>query len=264
MPADAPNLEDLRYQYLALMEENTRLVEALASRDAFLAVAAHELRNPMTPIIGRVGYLRLLIGKPDVSLVKVDESLVQLEWMISRYIQRATVLLDISRANTGKLKFNPVPVDVCELISEVTENVRPLAEHAGSDFDLEFPEQGLIIHSDHLSLEQIIDNLITNAIKYGGGSRILISAAAHSESATAVICVRDEGPGIAPADQIRIFERFERALRPGEKTTGFGVGLWIVRQLTEAMGGTITVQSGPGTGSAFTITMPLQLAKDIQ
>lgn len=262
MPSDCPSLDELRTRNAELMEENARLVEAIASRDAFLAIAAHELRNPMTPIIGRVSLLRHIVGKPDCSADKIEKSLGDIEWLISRYIQRATTLLDISRVNTGNLKLDPALVNVCALIREIAESARPLAEHAGSTLDLQLRPEGLTIFVDRLSLEQIIDNLISNAVKYGGGTPILITATADFENDAAVICVRDNCPGIAPADQSRIFERFERAVRPGEQVTGFGVGLWIVRQLTVAMGGTITVHSEPGVGSAFTITMPLQLAKD--
>lgn len=262
MPSDCPCPDELRRRNAELMEENARLLEAIASRDAFLAIAAHELRNPMTPIFGRVSLLRRMIGKSDWSTEKIEKSLEQIEWLISRYVQRATTLLDISRVNTGKFKFDPTLVDVCALIQEVAESVRPLADHSGSNLVLQLRREGLTILSDRLSLEQIIDNLISNAVKYGAGTPILISATADIENNTGVISVRDEGPGIALADQTRIFERFERAVRPGEQATGFGVGLWIVRQLTEAMGGTITVYSQPGLGSAFTITMPLQQAKD--
>lgn len=262
MPPNCPSPDELRTRNAELLEENARLREAISSRDAFLAIAAHELRNPMTPIFGRVSLLRHMVGKPDCSADKIEKSLGHIEWLISRYIQRATTLLDIARVTTGHLKFDPVLVKVCPLIREIAESVRPLAEHAGSTLDLQLQPEGLTILGDRLSLEQIIDNLISNAVKYGGGTPILITATADFKNDTAVICVRDNGPGIAPADQSRIFERFERAVRPGEQVTGFGVGLWIVRQLTEAMGGAITVYSEPGMGSAFTITMPLQLAKD--
>ena len=262
VPADCHDSDELRARNAELMQENARLLEAVAFRDAFLAIAAHELRNPMTPIVGRVSHLRRMIDKPDFALEKIGKSLEQIEWLISRYVQRATTLLDVSRVNTGRFTFDPALVDVCALIRETAESVRPLAEHMGSPLSLELPSEGLTVQTDRLSLEQIIDNLISNAIKYGAGTPISVSATADVENDVAVIRVRDSGPGIAPTDQLRIFERFERAVRPGEQTTGFGVGLWIVRQLTEAMGGTITVDSEPGRGSAFTINMPLQSAKD--
>ncbi len=259
--SDYDNAGELRSRNAQLVAENARLMEAVESRDAFLAIVGHELRNPMTPIIGRITVLRHMIGKPDITLAKIGDRLEQLEWLISRYVQRATTLLDISRVNSGKFTFNPKLIDVCALIREVVESVSPIAEHAGSTIALELPSEGMIIHSDRLSLEQIIDNLVSNAIKYGAGTPILISATSHTENAVAVICVSDCGPGIAPIDQARIFERFERAVHLGGQT-GFGVGLWIVRQLTEAMGGTIAVHSDPGAGSTFTLTMPLQSAKE--
>lgn len=264
VPADCTPAEALVARNAELMEENARLLEAIASRDAFLAIAAHELRNPMTAIVGRVSYLRRLAARRDVSPEKIDNSFELLEWLISRYVQRATTLLDVSRVNTGNFNLNPDLFDVCTLIREVGDSVRPLAEHAGSVLVFELPDNGVTLHTDRLALEQILDNLLSNAIKYGGATPILIRATADDVSNTLAISVRDNGPGIAVADQARIFDRFERAVRPGERAAGFGVGLWIVRQLTQALGGTINVQSEPGAGSTFTIMMPLQQAKDTE
>lgn len=258
---DCSHREELAARIAQLERENVSLTEALASRDLFLAVAAHELRNPMTAIAGRVGFLRRLIGKKSSSAEKIEASCDQLEWLIMRYMQRANILLDVARVNTGNFKFIPEVVDVHALMHEVVESLCPLAEHAGCDISFDLQDE-LALHTDRLSLEQIFDNLISNAIKYGSGSRIAIHAFSDQKNGAAYISVRDHGPGIDPADQARIFQRFERAVLPGQRATGFGIGLWVVRQLTEALGGTITVQSEPGLGSTFTIMMPLKLNKD--
>jgi two-component system OmpR family sensor kinase len=247
-----------------LMDENAKLLDAIKARDAFLVIAAHELRNPMTAIAGRVGFLRRLLSKRSTSQEKVLKSCEQLDWLISRYIQRATMLLDVSRVNTGNCTFNPSSFDICKLIHEVSEALRPLAGHAGSQICFELPSEGLMLHTDRLSLEQILDNLISNAINYGGATQISVQAWTDSNQGRSFISIHDKGPGIALIDQARIFEKFERAAPTQGLVAGFGVGLWIVRELTEALGGTITVQSELGAGSSFTISMPIKLEKETQ
>ena len=153
--------------------------------------------------------------------------------------------------------MSQVEVDVCEAAASVVENFRPLVDHSRSTLALELPDRPVAILGDRLALEQILDNLVSNAIKYGAGKPIVVSVLDDTERGHARIAVRDEGPGISAENQARIFERFERAVKPGDRAGGFGVGLWIVQQLCEAMGGAIEVTSSPGAGSAFSITLPL-------
>lgn len=254
--------DELDRRIAGLTRENKRLTEAVAARDAFLAFAAHELRNPMTPIVGRVELLRRMIGT--ASDEKIAHSIEHIEWLIARFMTRATTLLDVSRVNSGMLKLDAVAVDICELARMVGSNLRLLAERARSEISLDLTDTSIEVVGDPLAIEQILENLVSNAIKYGGGSPILISAAADPEKGIACISVRDGGPGISPESQARIFQRFERAVRPKSQVGGFGVGLWIVKQLSEAMNGTIEVTSAPGAGSTFCITLPLDQAKDTE
>ena len=256
-PADnaGVSVEDLIKRNQELTDEVARLAEAVAARDAFIAVAAHELRNPMTPIVARVDMLRRAIGK--ASIEKIDQSLEQIQWLIARFLKRATTILDVSRMTSKKFTVSQVEVDVCEAAASVVENFRPLVDHSRSTLALELPNRPVAILGDRLALEQILDNLVSNAIKYGAGKPIVVSVLDDTERGHARIAVRDEGPGISAENQARIFERFERAVKPGDRAGGFGVGLWIVQQLCEAMGGAIEVTSSPGEGSAFSITLPL-------
>jgi signal transduction histidine kinase len=253
---------EIRRQNAALIEEVARLTEAVAARDTFLAVAAHELRNPMTPIIGRVQMLRHAAGRPDFQIGRLVENLDQIEWLIAHYLKRATTLLDVSRITSGKLSLSQAPVDLCVVAREVAANFRPLAQYAGSDLDLRLPGESLVVSGDHLAIEEILDNLVSNAIKYGANTPISLDIRADRKGRFAMICVEDRGPGISADKQARIFERFERAVQPGEHRGGFGVGLWIVRQLCEAMEGAVTVHSKLGRGSTFCVTLPLQSSKD--
>ena len=139
-----------------------------------------------------------------------------------------------------------------------------MAGLAGSNLSADLPHGPLLVSGDRLALEEILDNLVSNAIKYGSNEPILLSAGVDEEKRLAVIDVSDRGPGIPSANQARIFERFERAVQPGEHLAGFGVGLWIVRQLCEGMGGSVTVNSSPGQGSTFRVGLPLHSSKEIK
>ena len=245
--------EALQRQVHELTEANARLSEAVAARDSFLAVAAHELRNPMTPIIGRVQILKRLVERGDLAPEKLTSALDQIEWLMGLYVKRANTLLDVSRITTGNLRVVLEPVDACEIAAQVASTFGPLASHSRSSIKTNFPPGGLTVFADRLALEQVLDNLVSNAIKYGAGAPIVLRAT--SDGIKARIDVIDSGPGMSEADQARIFGRFERAVRPGERSAGFGVGLWIVHQLCQAMEGTVSVRSRPGNGSIFTVTL---------
>jgi len=260
--------ESIRYKILAikneeLIAENAQLREAVAARDAFLAVAAHELRNPMTPIIGGIERLCHMMNNPDLGRDALKKTAERIEWLMARYVRRATTLLDVSRVTTGKLRLDPAQTDIGTVVQDVVESFAPLAEYAGSSLTFSVPEQRVVRMGDRLALEQIIDNLVSNAIKYGAGGRIHVAASEDAVTGEILLEVRDSGPGISPHNQALIFERFERAVEPGAHSGGFGVGLWIVRQLAEAMGGTVKISSRVNEGSTFTVTLPLQPHKDI-
>ncbi|TNC12325.1 HAMP domain-containing histidine kinase [Methylobacterium terricola] len=238
----------------SLRREVETLRRALAERDAFLAGVAHELRNPMTPILGQVERL-LGAAERDAPEGRVAQGLAQLRWLVERYVRRATTLLDVSRVQAGQLALLAAPVPLAEVAAEVVDALAPMAAHAGSTVSVTVPED-LVLSCERLALDQILDNLVTNAIKYGDGGAIAVSGV--REAGAARIRVSDRGVGIPLADQARIFERFERAVAdPGTAPVGFGVGLWLVRRLAEAMGGTVAVESRPGEGATFTVTLPL-------
>jgi two-component system, OmpR family, sensor kinase len=256
--------QNIREHNARLIAEVARLTEAVEARDAFLAVAAHELRNPMTPIIGRIQILARAVRRPDFQRERLVQSLEEIEWLITRYLKRANVLLDVSRITSGKLALERLPVDVCEVAREVVENFLPLRQRAGSHLTLDLPCEPIIVSGDRLAIEEILDNLVSNANKYGANKPILLRIGVDEEQHCAVIRVSDSGSGISADDQARIFERFERVVQPGEQLPGFGVGLWIVRQLCQGMEGSVRVDSIPGQGSTFSVALPLQSPKDLK
>jgi signal transduction histidine kinase len=234
-----------------LQERNAALAAAVTARDTFLSVAAHELRNPMTPIIGQVQRLRRQLESGACSLVEVEKSVKRIEWLVDIYLKRATTLLDVSRITTGKLRLELSDFDVSALARSIAESMEAAVHYSGSTLSVRV-EDGLQVHADRLALEQILDNILLNAIKYGAGEPITLAVFSRGEE----FCleVRDCGVGMSPADRQRIFEPFERAIAYTTKA-GFGVGLWVVRQLVDAMGGRIEVESTPGEGTTFAVTL---------
>lgn len=238
-------------------ERVAELQEAIAARDAFIAVVAHELRNPMTPILGSVQRLRRIARRHEGLPAEFDSGLKRLEWLIDRYVRRATTLLDVTRISAANFNLMPDDVDYAALVRGVVEQSAPAARHVGTVVSVEAPASlpGLC---DRLAFEQIAENLVTNAIKYGDEKPVLVRLAARRD--TVELSVSDRGLGISAADQSRIFERFERVIAHARKGTGFGVGLWIVRQLVEAMGGRISLESTVGRGSTFHVELPIRAA----
>jgi two-component system OmpR family sensor kinase len=256
--------QNIREHNARLIAEVARLTEAVEARDTFLVVAAHELRNPMTPIIGRIQILARAARRTDFQRERLVQSLEEIEWLITRYLKRANILLDVSRITSGKLALERLPVDLCEVAREVVANFLPLRQRAGSDLTLDLPYEPIIVSGDRLAIEEILDNLVSNANKYGANKPILLRIGLDEEQHHAVIRVSDSGSGISAGDQARIFERFERVVQPGEQLPGFGVGLWIVRQLCQGMAGSVRVDSTPGQGSTFSVALPLQSSKDLK
>ncbi len=257
----AESADELHRRIVELNEENVRLRDAVSARDTFLAVTAHELKNGMTPVLGRVDFLRPRLGA--MSPEKLDAALDHIVWLVGVFAKRATTLLDVSRMTSGKLKVDRVKVDGIKIIEDVTEGFRPFAERAGSSLTLDISDTPVEVLGDRLSLEQVMDNLVSNAIKYGNGKPIVVSACAESNG-LARFTVRDSGPGISSQNEARIFERFERAVLPGDNAGGFGIGLWVVKQLVDAMDGTIEISSTPGAGATFCVTLPLYANKETE
>ncbi|MEI7038177.1 HAMP domain-containing sensor histidine kinase [Fulvimonas yonginensis] len=227
------------------------LRKAIAVRDDFIAIAAHELRNPMTPIAGQVELLLSRARREGASPALIA-GLERLELAIAHYLRRATTLLEVSRLNAGHIRLQPSTFDMAELVELITRNYQVLAERAGSVLQCH-AEPRVVGTWDRLSSEQVLDNLLSNAIRYGAGKPIRVELARVAEGI--VLKVRDQGVGIPDHVQARIFERFERG-GMDRTSGGFGVGLWLVRQLVEAQGGRIEVRSRPSRGSTFVVQLP--------
>jgi signal transduction histidine kinase len=230
------------------------LAEALRSREEFLSLASHELRTPLTPLALRLQSLaREAAKQPNSSFAQnVNAYIDTANRQVLKLSALVAALLDVSRMALGKLKLDLEPVDLGTVVRDVAFRYRPRAERASCVLDVEAPS--VTGRWDAHRLEQVVNNLIENAIEFGRGNPIRIRLQATSEKAR--LTVRDEGIGIDPNHQLRIFERFERAVS-SRNYGGFGLGLYICRTIVEALEGTISVQSELGRGSTFTVELPL-------
>jgi PAS domain S-box-containing protein len=239
------DLTDRKKAYVAAQQ-------AVRLRDDFISVASHELKTPLTALRLQVDGFRRTMARGPVSPDRLAKLGDDLDHSVSRLDRLVDDLLDFSRLASGRLDLRIELVDWAALVDELGERFAPHLEEAHCPLALHL-DPAVVGSWDRLRLEQITTNLLSNAIKYGGGAPIELTLSA--DPARATLCVRDHGIGIAVEDQTRIFERFERAVS-SRSYGGFGLGLWIVRRVIEALGGTIAVESRPGMGATFTVTLP--------
>lgn len=259
-------VEDITERKLAeeerdrLLAERTRLLadaeEGVRVRDVFLAMAAHELKTPLTPLKMELDGLLVAARSAAAHDPATERTKVHLERMgrqVVRLEHLLTDLLDVVRMSTGRLQVTLERMDLAELARDLVARHREHARRAGSALELraDSPIEGAW---DRGRLEQVMTNLLSNAIKFGAGKPISVAVSAEAEVARLV--VKDGGPGIADELQARIFEKFERAVSE-RHYGGLGLGLWISRQIVQALGGGIRVESQPGAGAAFIVELPL-------
>jgi signal transduction histidine kinase len=239
----------------AVAAENATLFQearaAVRYRDEFLSIASHELNTPLTPLrLQLESALRGVVeerlrGKLTLSVKQVDR--------ISKLVGE---LLDVSRITSGKLHLREESIDLADLLREVTEAHQGELSRAGCELHL--TSSGPVVGTwDRLRLSQVVANLLSNAAKYGAGKPVDITLTAPDDSA--VLTIADRGIGIPAKDQERIFERFERAAS-ARNYGGFGLGLFIAKQIIEASGGHVRAEIREGGGTTFTVTLPRRSA----
>jgi signal transduction histidine kinase/CHASE3 domain sensor protein len=237
--------------------DNARLYresrEAVGARDDFLSIASHELKTPVTTLQLQIqSLLRRAEVDPSHAAQATVERLAAADRQVIRLTKLINELLDISRITGKGLELELEPVDLSVVVRDVVTRNDEEAKKARCEIRLEL-ESSPSGDWDRMRVEQIVTNLLSNAIKYGAGQPIEIRVDGDENAAR--LTVRDRGIGIPPENQARIFERFERAVSKSDYG-GFGLGLWIVRQIVDAHGGEIRVTSAPGQGSAFTVELP--------
>ncbi len=231
-----------------LLREAQRAIEV---RDAFLSVAGHEFRTPLAAL--SLMFHNWTVRARTENDPKTIERIEKAQKQVERLVRLTDDLLDIGRISSGRLELRPEPMDLTAMVREVAERLDESVRRSGARVEIEAP--GPVVGEwDRSRLDQIVTNLLTNAVKFGPGQPILLRIR-RNEGETE-LTVRDGGIGIAPADQERIFDRFERAVSE-RSYAGIGLGLWITRQLVGAHGGTITVESEPGHGATFRVLLPV-------
>jgi signal transduction histidine kinase len=220
--------------------------------DEFISTAAHELRNPINALHLTLNAIDLLVGRNEpLDISELRERIGRAIGQVDRLNALLNCLLDISRLSSGHLGLKITQFDLSALTREVVSRIGE--ENKRPDISLDAPDE-LIIRSDRLKLEQVIVNLLSNAIKYGDGKPVEITLS--SEGALISVQIKDHGIGIAPEDHERIFKRFERG---DHSSRGFGLGLWISKEIIQALGGKITLTSKLGAGSTFQVSFPRDL-----
>jgi signal transduction histidine kinase len=227
------------------------LAEALSARDNFIAVAAHELRNPLNVFVLTLQLLhrvsRDTIGSSQLDDV-IEKSRIQLD-RLSLLVDR---LLDVTRIRAGTFELYRETFDLSGLIREVAARFASEPSPVRISLDLEPVIRGAW---DRIRIDQALTNLLSNAIKYGRQKPVSVTA--RIKNSYAVVRVRDQGVGISPENLERIFEQFERVETTSGKE-GLGLGLWITQRIIAAHGGKIAACSELGDGSVFTLSLPLQ------
>jgi PAS domain S-box-containing protein len=233
-------------------QERIRLAqaqEAIRLRDEFLSIVSHELKTPLAALQLQLENLRNKTQHLDESLAGRLDRVMHSGDRLADLIES---LLDVSRIATGRLSLNKERFDLAEAFRQVLDSMSSTADKAGSELvaRLEGPLEGVW---DRVRMEQVLTNLLSNALKYGAGTPVEVELRREGEEA--VLEVRDRGPGVPAGDEERIFGRFERSssLR---HYGGLGVGLYVAREVVHAHGGTTHVHNHPQGGACFTVRLP--------
>jgi excisionase family DNA binding protein len=224
---------------------------ALRSRDEFLATASHELRTPLTALSGQAQLALRRIGREGPEPKRFEHSLRTIATQADKLARLVNELLDISRLESGKLQLNRQPTDLAALVEEAVCMARELSDHHVITFD---PQVAVTAEVDQLRLEQVINNLLDNALKYspqGGHIEVTLTEPRPGE---VELSVRDHGLGIRPEKRPQIFERYYQAHGDGFRS-GMGLGLYITREIVELHGGAIQAEFPEDGGSRFIVRL---------
>jgi len=230
--------------------------QALNVREQFLSLASHELKTPLTALLGYSSLLQKRTRQGQPVGQREQRAIAAIAHQTNRLYELVAVLLDLSRIETGQLMLQYQPVDLALLAQHVVDELHPtLTVH--HRLHLVRPRQPVVVLGDDMRLEQVLQNLLHNAIKYSpNGGTLTVRVTRHGDEARP--SVSDEGIGIPQDAQARLFQRFFRAANVGEQhISGLGIGLYVVREIVARHGGTIDVHSSENAGATFTVRLPL-------
>ncbi|MET1070676.1 MAG: hybrid sensor histidine kinase/response regulator [Pseudomonas prosekii] len=253
-------LEQSRREQEALLKQlqNTQneLEQAVRMRDDFMSIVAHEVRTPLNGLILETQLRKMHLARDNAAAFTLDKMHAMVdrdERQIKSLIRLIEDMLDVSRIRTGKLSIRPSRFDLVKLVDNLLQNFAPQVDAA--DSSVVFTAEGAVEgHWDEFRIEQVISNLLTNALRYGGKGQIDVRVYCHGGEAR--VEVQDRGIGISEENQKRIFLQFERV---SAKTVvaGLGLGLFISEQIVAAHGGSIVVESKINEGALFRVCLPL-------
>jgi PAS domain S-box-containing protein len=248
--------EDERHQLL--LREQAALAEAreaIRIRDAFFSVAAHELKTPLTSLLGNIQLIQRRAARDGFLQERNQHAFEVVNAQALRLNRLVEALLDASRLESGQLSLDRRQLDLRTLVQQVLAEVQPtLTQHT---IVYQAPDQALMVDGDALRLEQVLQNLIQNAVKYSpGASQVHVDLA--QQDGVACVAVTDQGIGIPEDALVRVFRRFYRASNADERhISGLGIGLYVVKEIVTLHGGTVEIDSTEGAGSTFTVCLPL-------
>lgn len=227
-----------------------------AALTMLMAVLSHELRLPVHALNFSLGVCLDRLRAGEVPRAWLEEKLARQQKSVWRLRHLIDTFLDVAQISSGRLRLDLQPIDLRELTQEVVSRLSDDFSWAGCPCDVRVA--GPVVGNwDKLQLDVVITSLVSNAMKYGAGRPVHVAVSGTDREG--ILTVRDEGAGIEPADQERIFDKFVR-LGPSDDPTspapGLGLGLWIVKHIVETMGGTVDIESAPGAGATFTVTLP--------
>jgi signal transduction histidine kinase len=256
-------LEKSRQEQEMLVQElqatQAELQNAVRMRDDFMSMVAHELRTPLNTLYLEAQLRKMQLDRGNTAFFDtayLQKMVARDKLQVQNMVRLIDDMLDVTRLRNNRLSIRPSEVDLPALLERVVGNLANQAASSGCSITLH-AEQPLTGCWDEFRIEQVVINLLTNALRYGEGKPVAVRMTPLPDGVR--IDVRDQGRGISEADQQRIFGQFERAVaREGDKTGGLGLGLYITHQLVLAHGGSIGVESQPGEGSVFTVRLPLQ------
>ncbi|MFL5353647.1 ATP-binding protein [Archangium sp.] len=254
---DLAFVEDLAWR-AALAVDNARLFQqaeqAVSARDEFVAIATHELRTPLSALSLQLMSLQRAVDSGRAPTEeRLRHSLETARRQTERLEQLVSHLLDVSRISTGHLELELEEVDLALVVRRLVVRFEEKLAEAGCT-PVVLADTPLVAKVDRLRVEQVLMNLLSNAMKYASGQPVELSVAREQDMA--VLEVRDRGPGISPEAQARVFERYQRASGKHSRES-LGLGLYVARQIARAHGGELSVESAPGQGALFRLRLPL-------
>jgi signal transduction histidine kinase/ActR/RegA family two-component response regulator len=248
-------VEEQRAALQALAEREAALREADRRKNEFLATLAHELRNPLAPVVTALELIKVARG----DLEMIERCRVMMDRQLGHTVRLVDDLLDVSRLSRDSIELRRERIDLESVVESAMEAVRPLAEETGHEIEIELPSEPVRLDADPVRLSQVLTNLLTNACKYTPpGGRITLGA--QRRGAAVEVRVTDTGIGMPPELIPSAFEIFSQLNRPVAPVPGgLGIGLSLVKSLVEKHGGTISAHSeGPGHGTEFVVTLPVE------